>query len=99
MLDGGLLRGGGKVDGETPETYRDVFDRLERDAIRYAVISGVAVVLHGHVRPVVDLDVVIDPAPDQAVSALRALAACGFVQSIPLSLSMVTVMRMFDRAQ
>jgi hypothetical protein len=51
------------------------------------------------VRPVADLDVVIDPAPDQAASALRALAACGFVQSIPLPLSMVTVMRMFDRAQ
>jgi hypothetical protein len=83
----------------TPETYGDVFDRLERDAIRYAVISGVAVVLYGHVRPVADLDVVIDPAPDQAAPALRALAACGFVQSIPLPLSMVTVMRMFDRAQ
>ena len=83
----------------TPETYGDVFNRLERDAIRYAVISGIAVVLHGHVRPVADLDVVIDPVPDQAVSALRALAACGFVQSIPLPLSMVTVMRMFDRAQ
>jgi hypothetical protein len=83
----------------TPETYGDVFDRLERDAVRYAVISGVAVVLYGHVRPVADLDVVIDPAPDQAALALRALAACGFVQSIPLPLSMVTVMRMFDHAQ
>jgi hypothetical protein len=83
----------------TPETYGDVFDRLERDAIRYAVISGVAVVLYGHVRPIADLDVVIDPAPDQAARALRALAACGFVQSIPLPLSMVTVMRMFDPAQ
>jgi hypothetical protein len=83
----------------TPETYGDVFDRLERDAIRYAVISGVAVVLYGHVRPVADLDVVIDPAPDQAAPALRALASCGFVPSIPLPLNMVTVMRMFDRAQ
>ena len=87
------------MDGATPETYSDVFDQLERDGIRYAVISGVAVVLHGHVRPVADLDVVIDPAPDQAARALRALAACGFVQSIPLPLSMVTVMRMFDHAQ
>jgi hypothetical protein len=87
------------VEVATPETYGDVFDRLERDAVRYAVISGVAVVLYGHVRPVADLDVVIDPAPDQAASALRALAACGFVQSTPLPLSMVTVMRMFDHAQ
>jgi hypothetical protein len=76
-----------------------VFDRLERDGIRYAVISGVAVVLHGHVRPVADLDVVIDPAPGEAARALHALAGLGFVPSIPLPLSMVTVLRMFDRSQ
>jgi hypothetical protein len=87
------------VEGATPETYVDVFDRLERDAVRYAVISGVAVVLYGHVRPIADLDVVIDPAPDQAARALRAFAACGFVPSVPLPLSMLTVLRMFDHAQ
>jgi hypothetical protein len=63
------------------------------------VISGVAVVLHGHVRSVADLDVVIDPAPDEVERALRALAGCGFVPSIPLPLSMLTVLRMFDRSQ
>ncbi len=87
------------MEGATPETYGDVFDRLEWEAIRYTVISGVAVVLHDHVRPIADLDVVIDPAPDQAARALRALAACGFMQSIPLPLSMVTMLRMFDQAQ
>jgi hypothetical protein len=87
------------VDGATPETYSDVFDRLERDGIRYAVISGVAVVLHGHVRPVADLDVVIDPAPDEVERALRALAGCGFVSSLPLPLSMLTVLRMFDQSE
>jgi hypothetical protein len=94
-----LPRGGGTVDRATPETYSDVFGRLERDGVRYAVISGVAVVLHGHVRPVADLDVVIDPAPGEAERALRALAGCGFVPSIPLPLSMLTVLRMFDRSQ
>ena len=83
----------------TPDIYCDVFDRLERDAVRYAVISGVAVVLHGHVRPIADLDIVIDPAPDEAERALRTLAGSGFVPSIPLPLSMVTVLRMFDQAQ
>ena len=95
----GLLRIGGKVDGETPETYGDVFDRLERDSIRYAVISGVAVVLHGHIRPVADLDVVIDPAPSEVERALRALASRGFFPSIPLPLSMLTVLRMFDQSE
>ena len=82
-----------------PEIYCDVFDRLERDDVRYAVISGVAVVLHGHVRPIADLDIVIDPAPEEAESALRVLAHCGFVPSIPLPLSMLSVLRMFDHSQ
>ena len=87
------------MDGATPETFSDVLDRLERDGIRYAVISGVAVVLHGHVRPIADLDVVIDPAPGEADRALRAFAGCGFVPSLPLPLSMLTVLRMFDHEQ
>ncbi|HMH52905.1 MAG TPA: DUF6036 family nucleotidyltransferase [Candidatus Acidoferrum sp.] len=76
-----------------------MFDRLERDEVRYVVIGGVAVVLHGHVRPIVDLDIVVDPAPREADRALSTLARCGFVPSIPLPLAMVSVLRMFDRLQ
>lgn len=83
----------------TPDVYCDVFDRLERDGVRYAVVSGVAVVLHGHVRPIADLDIVIDPAPEQASRALRALVHGGFVPSIPLPLSMLSVLRLFDPAR
>ena len=83
----------------TTETYGDVFDRLERDHVRYVVVSGVAVVLHGHVRPIADLDLVIDPAPEEAGRAMRALNAFGFVPSIPLPLSMLSVLRMFDQSQ
>ena len=81
-----------------PEIYSDVFERLERDGVRYVVVSGVAVVLHGHARPVADLDIVIDPAPEEAARALRSLAAAGFVPSIPLPLAVLSVLRMFDRA-
>ena len=83
----------------SPETYRDVFDQLEREGVRYAVIGGVAVVLHGHMRPVADLDIVIDPAPEESERALRALVGAGFVPTLPLPLSMLTVMRLFDRAR
>ena len=96
-LDEFKIKGPGQLP--TPEIYGDVFDRLEHDDIRYAVISGVAVVLHGHVRPIYDLDIVIDPAPDEAERALRALAQTGFVPSIPLPLSMLSVLRMFDHSQ
>jgi hypothetical protein len=74
-----------------------VFERFGRDGVRYVVVSGVAVVLRGHARPVADLDVVIDPAPDESLRAMRALGGLGFVPSLPLPLSMLTVLRLFDR--
>ena len=49
--------------------------------------------------PLPTLDVVIDPAPGEVERALRALAGGGFVASLPLPMSMLTVLRMFDRAQ
>jgi hypothetical protein len=87
------------VNETTPATYVDVFDGLERDGVRYVAVSGIAVVLHGHVRPVADLDIVIDAAPQEANRAMQVLARAGFVPSIPLPLSALTVLRMFDRAQ
>jgi hypothetical protein len=82
-----------------PLIYCDVFNRLEGENVRYVVVSGVAVVLHGHVRPIADLDIVIDPAPQEARRAMRALTGAGFVPSVPLPLNMLTVLRMFDQSQ
>jgi hypothetical protein len=87
------------VNWTTPESYGDVFDRLERDHARYVVVSGMAVVLHGYIRPVVDLDIVIDVASHEARTVMHALTLTGFVPSIPLPLSALTVLRMFDSAQ
>lgn len=84
--------------GLTAEAYCDVFDRLERDRVRYVVVGGVAVVLRGHVRPVADLDLAVDPAPGETLRALRALGGLGFVSTIPLPLGVATVLRMFDRS-
>src|SRR6185436_2722400 len=39
------------------------------------------------------------PAPGEAERAMRAFAGLGFVPSIPLPLSMLTVLRMFDHVQ
>ena len=83
----------------TPDIYCDVFDRLERDEVRYVVISGVAVCLHGYVRPIADLDIVIDPKPEETNRALLALGRVGFIASIPVPLSMLSVLRMFDQSQ
>jgi hypothetical protein len=82
----------------SPLDYADVFRRLEQDHIRYVVVSGVAVVLHGHNRPVADLDIVIDLTGTEADRALRTLLLAGFVPSLPLPLSALTVLRMFDQS-
>lgn len=84
-------------NGLTPEDYEDVFVQLEFAQVRYVVIGGVAVVLHGHARPIADLDIAIDPAPDQARRVFNTLSASGFVPSIPLPLSAINIMRMYDR--
>src|SRR5687768_6888884 len=80
-----------------PETFCDVLEHLNRENARYVVVSGFAVVMHGHKRDIVDLDVVTDPSPREAQRCMRALAVAGFMPSIPLPLEMVSVLRLFDR--
>ncbi len=86
------------MSSSTPATFSDVFDALERNSVPYVVVSGVAVVLHGHIRPVFDLDIVIASTSDEQNRALQTLMQIGFVPSIPVPLSMLTVLRMFDQS-
>jgi hypothetical protein len=86
------------MSSNTPATFSDVFETLERNNVHYVVVGGVAVVLHGHIRPIVDLDIVIPSAPDEQNRALQTLMQAGFVPSIPVPLSMLTVLRMFDQS-
>jgi len=81
----------------SPEIFCDVLKLFEREKVRYVVVGGLAVVLHGYLRAVADF-VVIDPAPEEARRAMDALNAAGFVATIPLPLRLLTVVRMFDRA-
>jgi hypothetical protein len=77
--------------------YGDVFEQLEAERVRYVVVSGVAVTLHGYRRPTLDLDLAVDPKPHEARRATAALAALGFVPTIPLPLELLTVLTMLDR--
>ena len=82
-----------------PSWCLDVCSRLEQADVRYVAVSGTAVVLHGFVRPSADLDVVISRGPDEVARAMDALMRAGFMPSLPLPMSAVTVMRMFDSSQ
>jgi hypothetical protein len=55
-----------------------VFASLQRDDVRYLVVGGVAVVLHGHPRFTADLDLVVALDPGNAARALAALGRLGY---------------------
>jgi hypothetical protein len=54
---------------------KDVFASLQRHDVRYVVIGGIAAVLHGVPRATFDLDVLIEPTPENARRLLEALLA------------------------
>lgn len=64
--------------------YADVFTALDAAGVRYVVVDGVAVVLHGHARMTVDLDLVIDLSAEAATSAVDTFLELGFVPRIPV---------------
>ena len=53
--------------------YRDVFRCLNSHDVRYLVIGGVAAILHGVPRATFDLDILIDPTPENAQRLLDGL--------------------------
>ena len=78
--------------------YEDVFERLEAEGVRYVVVGGMAMALHGHERPTHDLDLVVGKAPEATRRATEALLSLGFVPALPLPLEMLTVQRFTDAA-
>ncbi len=55
-----------------------VCSALNAAGARYLVIGGIACILHGYVRATVDLDVLIERSPDNAVRVLEALSNTGY---------------------
>jgi hypothetical protein len=84
---------------KTPESYCDVFNLLEKANVPYVVVSGAAVALHGHARPIYDLDIVASPVQEEQNQTLHALMLAGFTPSIPLPLNLLSVMRLFDQSE
>ncbi|HMV65490.1 MAG TPA: hypothetical protein PKA64_01475 [Myxococcota bacterium] len=66
-------------------TFLQVLTSLETAQVRFLVVGGVAVVLHGVLRMTVDLDLVIELQPDNLLPAIRALAALGFSPRLPVA--------------
>lgn len=62
----------------------DVAAALERAGVAYVVAGGVAVVLHGHPRTTVDLDIAIDLSRENVEAALAVLADLGLEPRLPV---------------
>lgn len=61
-----------------------VLAALNAAEVRYLVVGGVAVVLHGHLRTTADLDLVIQLQPDNVRRALGALEGLGYRPRAPI---------------
>jgi hypothetical protein len=60
---------------------------LEDAHVRYIVVGGLATVLHGYPRLTVDIDLVVDLAPEEALKAIEVLSALGLVPRVPVTAS------------
>jgi hypothetical protein len=50
-------------------------DALNREGARYLLIGGFAVILHGFVRTTKDVDLLVDPSPENIRAVKRAMAS------------------------
>jgi predicted nucleotidyltransferase len=66
-------------------TIAKILDALNRAEVRYLVVGGVAVLLHGYVRMTKDLDLVIQLEPDNIRRAMAVLRGLGFQPMVPVA--------------
>lgn len=66
--------------------FEPVLEALNTARVRYLVVGGVAVVLHGYLRTTGDLDLVVQLEPDNLGRALDALEQAGFRPRPPVPL-------------
>jgi len=73
-------------DVATAESDFDiVLAALEKRKVRYLVVGGVAVVLHGYARFTADLDLVVALDPPNVTAAMEALASLGYRPRAPVA--------------
>jgi len=65
-------------------TYDQVYRALAAASVRYVVVGGTAVVLQGHARLTVDLDLMVDLSHQQLSAAVGALTGIGLLPRLPV---------------
>ena len=60
------------------QDFKEFIQSLNANKVRYLVLGGYAVAFHGHPRYTKDLDIWIEPTPDNAARIVKALEQFGF---------------------
>jgi len=66
--------------------YEEIFVALDKAGVRYLVVGGVAVVLHGFMRATADLDLFVDLEDSNVKVFISEMKRLGFVPKAPVSL-------------
>lgn len=66
------------MEFELPIDFKELFELFNRHKVRYLLVGGYAVGLHGHVRATNDIDIVIAPDEVSAEGTVKALKEFGF---------------------
>ena len=70
-------------------SLKNILKTLNDNKIRYLIVGGVAVNIHGYQRMTHDLDLVIQLIPENIKNALTALKNIGYVPAVPVTISEV----------
>lgn len=65
-------------------SIEEVLAALNRAEVRYLVVGGVAVLLHGQLRPIAGLELVVQLEPDNAGKSIAVMFALGFKSRAPV---------------
>lgn len=60
--------------------YLNLLRLFHAEGVEYVVVGGYAVIAHGYPRTTGDIDLLLNPTPDNARRAVRALGRYGFTQ-------------------
>jgi hypothetical protein len=88
-----------EVRPPTLDDIRRICQALDATGARYLLIGGFAVILHGGERTTKDIDLLVDPAPDNIArlkSALAVLEDNAAAEIVPDDLERYTVVRVAD---
>ncbi len=64
--------------------YLPLFEALNDAGVRYVVVGGLATVMHGYARLTMDVDLMVDLAPEAAARAMHTLESLGFKPRTPV---------------